>query len=72
LEKLPAELGRNIVTSASFAAATPQHHESLGFHQLRCVAEPQELFSPTEQWLSLVPSSHDESKLSDKSFGKGA
>jgi len=72
LEKLSAELGRNIVTSASFAAATPQHLECLGFHQLRGVAEPQELFSPTEQWLSLVPSSHDESKLSDKSFGKGA
>ena len=72
LEKLSAELGRNIVTSASFAAAAPQHLESLGFHQLRGVAEPQELFSPTEQWLSLVPSSHDESKLSDKSFGKGA
>ena len=36
LEKLSAELGRNIVTSASFAAATPQHLESLAF--INCAA----------------------------------
>jgi len=64
LEKLSAELGRTIVTSASFAAAAPRCLESLGFHQLRGVAEPQELFSPTEEWLLSVPSSSDESKLS--------
>ncbi|MBV8451338.1 MAG: adenylate/guanylate cyclase domain-containing protein [Deltaproteobacteria bacterium] len=64
LEKLSAELGRSIVTSASFAAAAPQCLESLGFHQLRGVAEAQELFSPTQEWLSSAPSSNDESKLS--------
>jgi adenylate cyclase len=60
LEKLSAELGRSIVTSASFAAAAPQHLESLGFHRLRGVAEPQELFSPTQEWLSSAPSSNNE------------
>jgi class 3 adenylate cyclase len=52
LEKLSAELGRIVVTSASFAAAALQQLESLGFYQLRGIAEPQELFSPTQQWLS--------------------
>jgi hypothetical protein len=59
LEKLSAELRRSIVTSVSFAAAAPQHLESLGFHQLRGVAEPQELFSPIQKWLSSAPSSID-------------
>jgi adenylate cyclase len=48
LEKLSAEFGRSIVASASFAAAVPELVESLGFHHLRGVAEPQELFSPIE------------------------
>jgi len=52
LEKLSAELGRSIVTSASFAAAVPQCLESLGFHRLRGVSEPQELFSPAQEWLA--------------------
>ncbi|HJU11230.1 MAG TPA: hypothetical protein VJ728_10155, partial [Candidatus Binataceae bacterium] len=52
LEKLSAELGRSIVTSASFAAAVSPHLESLGLHQLRGVPELQELFSPTQRWLS--------------------
>jgi adenylate cyclase len=60
LEKLSAELGRSVVTSGSFAAAAPQYLESLGFHQLRGVAEPQELFSPTQEWLSSAPLSNDE------------
>jgi adenylate cyclase len=55
LEKLAGELGRSVVTSASFAAACPQNLESLGFHQLRGVAERQELFSPTREWLMSVP-----------------
>jgi adenylate cyclase len=59
LEKLSAELGRGIVTSASFAAAAPQYLESLGFHRLRGVAELQEVFSPTRQWLS-APLCRDE------------
>jgi adenylate cyclase len=60
LEKLSAELGRSIVTSSRFAAAAPQHLESLGFHQLRGVAEPQELFSPAQVWLSSAAQSNDE------------
>lgn len=59
LEKLSAELGRSIVTSAHFAAAARQHLESLGLHQLRGVPEPQELFSPTQEWLSSASSSND-------------
>ena len=55
LEKLAGELGRSVVTSASFAAACPQNLESLGFHQLRGVTERQELFSPTREWLMSVP-----------------
>jgi adenylate cyclase len=62
LEKLAAELGRSIVTSASFAAAAPRYLESLGFHQLRGVAEPQELFSPRQEWLSSAPCSYEESE----------
>jgi len=46
LEKLSAELGRSVVASASFAAVVPNLVETLGFHKLRGVAEPQELFSP--------------------------
>ena len=52
LEKLSTELGRSIVTSAGFAASALQHLESLGFHQLRGVAEAQEVFAPTQEWLS--------------------
>jgi adenylate cyclase len=44
LEKLASELGRPIVASASFAAASPQPLQSLGRHRLRGVAEPQEIF----------------------------
>jgi adenylate cyclase len=55
LEKLSAELGRSIVTSASFASAAPQHVESLGLHRLRGVAELQELFSPQQDWLLSPP-----------------
>ncbi len=46
LEKLASELGRRLVTSASFAAAAPEPLESLGLHHLRGVAEPQEIFAP--------------------------
>ena len=46
LEKLATELGRRVVTSASFAAACDVPLESLGLHRLRGVAEPQEVFSP--------------------------
>jgi adenylate cyclase len=56
LEKLSAQLGRSIVTSASFAAAAPEHLESLGFHRLRGVPELQELFSPTQKWLASLSS----------------
>lgn len=64
LEKLSAELGRSIVTSARFSATAPQHLESLGFHQLRGVTEPQEVFAPTQEWLSGACSSKGEVKLS--------
>ncbi len=45
LEKLAAELGRVVVTSATFAAAAPERLESLGPHRLRGVSEPQEVFA---------------------------
>jgi adenylate cyclase len=46
LEKRGSELGRSVVTSASFAAASAEPLESLGFHELRGIAEPQEVFAP--------------------------
>lgn len=46
LEKLGHELGRPVVTSASFAAASPEPLESIGRHSLRGVSEPQEVFAP--------------------------
>jgi adenylate cyclase len=46
LEKVGAELGRPIVTSASFAMASKEGLESLGRHSLRGVPEPQEVFAP--------------------------
>jgi adenylate cyclase len=45
LEKLASELGRNAVTSASFAAAAGEPLTSLGLHQLRGVSQPQEVFT---------------------------
>jgi len=47
LEKYGSELGRSVVTSASFAAASAEPLESLGFHKLRGIAEPQEIFAPS-------------------------
>ncbi len=47
LEKLGHELGRGVVTSASFADACATRLESLGRHTLRGVAEPQEVFAPS-------------------------
>ncbi len=49
LEKIASELGRHVVTSASFAAAAGSTLESLGKHHLRGVAEPQEVFAPRNQ-----------------------
>ncbi len=46
LEKIASELGRHVVTSASFAAAAQSSFESLGMHHLRGVTEPQEVFAP--------------------------
>jgi len=46
LEKLASELGRPMVTSASFRAAAKAPLESLGFHKLRGVSDPQEVFAP--------------------------
>jgi adenylate cyclase len=46
LEKLGRELGQPVVTSSSFAAAAPEKLESLGLHDLRGVAEPQQVFAP--------------------------
>ena len=45
LEKLAAELGRNVVTSASFAAAVAEPLVSLGLHPLRGVSQCQEVFT---------------------------
>jgi adenylate cyclase len=49
LEKIASELGRQVVTSASFAATAPRSFESLGRHHLKGVAEPQEVFAPKNQ-----------------------
>ena len=46
LEKVGVELGRPVVTSASFAAASKEGLESIGRHALRGVSEPQEVFAP--------------------------
>lgn len=46
LEKVGHELGRPVVTSASFAAASNEALESIGRHSLRGVSEPQEVFAP--------------------------
>ena len=45
LEKLAAELGKHVVTSASFAAAVTEPLHSLGLHRLRGVSQPQEVFT---------------------------
>jgi adenylate cyclase len=45
LEKLGSDLGHPITASASVAAAAPDTLQSLGAHQLRGVAEPQEVFA---------------------------
>jgi adenylate cyclase len=46
LEKLAGELGRELVTSASFALASGMEMEHLGRHQLKGVREEQEVFAP--------------------------
>ena len=46
LEKVGVELGRPVVTSASFAAASKEGLESIGRHSLRGVSEPQDVFAP--------------------------
>jgi len=46
LEKLAGELNREVVTSASFAAAAGVSMEPLGSHALRGVREAQEVFAP--------------------------
>jgi adenylate cyclase len=45
LEKLGSELGYAMVTSASFAAASPETLATLGFHPLRGVSQAQEVFT---------------------------
>ena len=46
LEKISSELGRPVITSASFATAARTQFESLGKHHLRGVLEAQEVFAP--------------------------
>ena len=48
LQKLAGDLGREVVTSASFATAVGLVMEPLGRHSLRGVLEAQELFAPIE------------------------
>lgn len=48
LEKLGSQLGHSIVASASVAAAAPGSWFTLGAHELRGVAEPQEIFAPLD------------------------
>lgn len=47
LQGLTKELGEPVLASASFAAASGRKLRSLGFHALRGVAEPFEVFAPT-------------------------
>ena len=46
LERLASELGRSVVTSASFAACAREPLQSLGCYELRGVAQSQEVFAP--------------------------
>ena len=46
LQKLAGDLGREVVTSASFATAAGMAMEPLGRHSLRGVLEAQEVFAP--------------------------
>ena len=46
LEKLAGELGREVVTSASFALASGAEMEHLGRHHLKGVRKEQEVFAP--------------------------
>jgi len=46
LEKLAGELGREVVTSASFALASGAEMEHLGRHHLKGVRNEQEVFAP--------------------------
>lgn len=56
LERLASELGRDLLTSASFAAAARDPLESLGRYELRGVAEPQEVFAPPSDGDSVMVS----------------
>ena len=47
IEKLGSELGRIVVTSATFAESAPEPLERVGAYNLRGIAETQEIFAPT-------------------------
>ncbi len=48
LETLARDLGRDLVLSAAFAAASPGPIRSLGRFELRGFGEPQEVFAPAD------------------------
>jgi adenylate cyclase len=48
LETLARDLGRDLVLSAAFAAASPSPVTSLGRFELRGFSEPQEVFAPAD------------------------
>ena len=47
LETLARDLGRELVLSAAFAAASREPARPLGRFELRGIVEPQEVFAPT-------------------------
>jgi adenylate cyclase len=49
LETLARDLGRDLVLSAAFAAASPSPVTSLGRFELRGFCEPQEVFAPADR-----------------------
>ncbi len=49
LETLARDLGRDLVLSAAFAAASPSPVTSLGRFELRGFSEPQEVFAPADR-----------------------
>ena len=46
LQSLTKTLGRRVLTSVDFAACIDEPVESLGFHLMKGIEEPQEIFVP--------------------------
>jgi adenylate cyclase len=55
LEGLTKELHRSIVTSQAFAQTCPTKLRSLGYHAIRGLADPQEVFGLMEHESATAP-----------------